>query len=749
MEYIVWVGPRDSDIKYSKYFSDSICYYSQNNYCNIRKAHIYGKFFIDFVETKMIQILSVHKNAKFVFYNPKIAYNLDAELMKHVLCLNPKYILHLLSDKIYTRYWLGNYVPVLPSLLLDSHNLSFKSLSMKLGFSNAYIVQQNKSSGGFGTFYLSNDNESLINNLRTNYNELFIISPYIKNSISINVNAIIYNQSIKLFAPSLQIVENNQNRLLYHGADYKAFQMFSDEIIEKINENAKIILKMVQKLGYRGIIGIDFILEGDRIYFQEINPRFQASSFLIDEELYKHQLPSIAEMNTNAFYADNEISYDTEKIQINTSFYKYIYANNARHLYHVESIASKSEYVKALCLDGWKHTTNVENDAYCYSIIFSTNITSPNLDGNYNLYSNIGGEEEFLSKHINTLLGLKIALINQGCVINEDAKTRLKEMGILKNATFSAIDFQLTNGLHINTPVNLKFTEFTPFIIGVNSNRQLILNYYEMPISTLQMEMQPKWTELKTQNDVSYSRIAYLSTDRLRIKHEFTCDFKKNGKGCTFCSIPNSIVQFNDNDLKEVIEYLIKEPSYRHILIGGGSGNLLQEHERIVYITQLIRNNNKELPIYLMSLPPNDKRILELYKEVGITEIAFNIEIWDRALAKQLMPGKGQIPLENYLDMLKEGTKLWGTNGNVRAALIVGLNSEHELLDGITTLCESGIQPMLSVFRPMPKTKLESLVPPSNSTLLSIFLQAQYICHQNNLELGPTCDACKNNMLAI
>ena len=31
MEYLVWVGPRDSDMKFSKSIKECICYYSNNN----------------------------------------------------------------------------------------------------------------------------------------------------------------------------------------------------------------------------------------------------------------------------------------------------------------------------------------------------------------------------------------------------------------------------------------------------------------------------------------------------------------------------------------------------------------------------------------------------------------------------------------------------------------------------------------------------------------------------------------------
>ena len=48
----------------------------------------------------------------------------------------------------------------------------------------------------------------------------------------------------------------------------------------------------------------------------------------------------------------------------------------------------------------------------------------------------------------------------------------LVEQGIVKKAAFSSIDFQLSNGLYINAPVGLKFTDFSPFSIKVASNKK-------------------------------------------------------------------------------------------------------------------------------------------------------------------------------------------------------------------------------------------------------------------------------------
>lgn len=748
MGYLVWVGPRDSDIQFSKSFKESICYFSEKNLIPDRKAHIYGKTFIDFIESKMEYILQLHPEASFIFYNPKIAYSLNPEIRERVLCLNKKYVLELLSDKIYTRYWMGNFVPVLPSILQDSIHLSFSELESKLEVSNAYIVQQNRSSGGFGTFYVSRENH-MLDLLREASNELFIISPYIENSLSINVNALVGKKQIYHFPISLQIIEKNDNRLVYHGADYISAQNLSSDIQAKIQKYSELILEHIQSLGYRGIVGIDFIVKGDNVYFQEINPRYQASSFLIDASLTTQGYPDLTRMNISLFYGQDDLDLDTLSISIDYSFYKYLYEEDSEHLYYVEKIAKNNPYVSHICLDGWRDDIKAEKDSYCYAIVFSTNITSLNFDGGYNLYPNITGQEEYLRENISTRIGLKIALLNQGCVITEDAINFLNSKGFIKKAVFSSIDFQLSDGLYINSPVNLKFTDFSPFNICINSDKHLELNYYNKTISKINIEMQANWNNLLTKNNVTYSTIAYLSTDRLRLKHEVACELKKKGHGCAFCSVPVSRKNFNMDDLKEVIEKLLPNPEFRHILIGGGSGDPIIEYKKIIGISKFIRTINSDIPIYLMSLPPFETNVLEKYKEAGINEISFNIEIWNRTLAQKLMPGKGQISLETYLHALQDATKLWGTTGNVRTALIVGLDNSETLLEGIRILCKNGIQPMLSVFRPMKNTELESLVPPPNKMLLSIYERAQNICMQYNLKLGPTCDACKNNMLAI
>lgn len=71
------------------------------------------------------------------------------------------------------------------------------------------------------------------------------------------------------------------------------------------------------------------------------------------------------------------------------------------------------------------------------------------------------------------------------------------------------------------------------------------------------------------------------------------------------------------------------------------------------------------------------------------------------------------------------------------------------LLEGIEKICSLGAAPILLVFRPIPGTVSENLVPLSNSELLDLFYKASAICEKYNLELGPQCIPCQNNTLSL
>lgn len=197
----------------------------------------------------------------------------------------------------------------------------------------------------------------------------------------------------------------------------------------------------------------------------------------------------------------------------------------------------------------------------------------------------------------------------------------------------------------------------------------------------------------------------------------------------------------------EVIDYCLVNISFRHFLIGGGTYSIEGGWDIVIEIASYIHSKcNKK--IYLMSIPPSSPEILADLYNAGITEVAFNMEIFNRDYAIKVMPGKGKITEENYFSIFKEAVKIWGKKGNVRSLLIYGFDPLNTFLEGIETLCKNGVEPIISIFRPLKDTPMENLIPPSTIELFSLYQDCQNIVHKYSLILGPDCVECQNNTLS-
>lgn len=346
-------------------------------------------------------------------------------------------------------------------------------------------------------------------------------------------------------------------------------------------------------------------------------------------------------------------------------------------------------------------------------------------------------------------LNVKISLLNQGVKIENKAKDYLASLGEVRHAVFSAVDITIFNDMHINCPSDVKLISFTPWIIKLSCEQELQLFYHDHFISNVSLDMADIYAKRCTKSGLPYEMVSFWATDRMRIHHTISCAFKRNEKGCRFCEVPKLCNKYDVNDIFEIIDfYICNANNFRHFLIGGGSEPIEQEENHIAEIAEYIKKKCDK-PIYLMCLPPEKASTLMHWYQAGITEVAFNIEIYDRKLAKKYMPGKGYIPLSQYINALNEATKIWGKEGNVRTLFIVGLEQRETLIEGVKTVSSFGVMPVLSIFRALKGTEMQDVVPPPNEWLMEIYNECEKICSKNALHLGPACPACQNNTLSL
>lgn len=758
MNKIIAIGPREQDFAYTNgFFSESITLYGTNSETNVSYSGTYkhrinhNVFSMEqgeFVEKKMLEAINVDPGVRFMSYDPNQAYDCDKKIVERTLCLNAKELMDKLNYKVSFREWAEDVCRVHHSELLNGSECRYDKLKERDKKYDSFVVQANFATGGEGTYILTALNADVVE-MEIEEGEQYLVSGYEYYNIPVNTHAIIYDEEIQIFPVSIQIMQMHHNRLLYQGSDFVEAERIDESALREFRQYVKNICVKLQEEGYRGITGIDAMIVNGDVYILEMNNRFQGSTLLLNLALRDAGIPSMQELNYESFCKKNS-QYDIGKLRVPYSCFTYIANENGRpNKGHKRNFREEKTvvgiYDEGLCLD-W----DIAPYATLERVVFCTNVLTVTDDGRVILHPNIpdmsdGWFEEITEKE--NRLYLKIALINQGVVLTEKAKRYLENNGGIREGVYNAVDIYLKD-MVINSAVRVKFTELSPFHIEAKDNK-LILYCGDVPLGDIWIQKADILSECTTSSGSKVKDMCLLATDRVRIQHSTNCHFKRCGVGCEFCEVEDHEFSFQMQDIREAIDlYLNSEYDFRHFLIGGRSDKPDREAEEILEIVSHI-NGRGQWPIYVMCVPPGKREILRKFYDAHVTEIAFNLEIWDRTLARKWMPGKGAIPRKRYIDMLGYAAELWGKTGNVRSAFIVGLEPETSLLEGIREICRLGVAPILSVFRPIPGTKGENYAPSTNEELLSIYLKTKDICEKYGLKPGPECVPCQNNTLSM
>lgn len=758
MRHILWIGPRESDISdqgslicasTTIFGSGTGNNHSYSKDIGVRIDHNQpGSLPDEYCNKMTAKWFEKYPDLKILYYNPIYSSGLPQCYQNRVIGRNALPLLRLLDSKRASRKLAAKRIPVVPYQQVDSIE-QLKNAMPKLSEGVRYILQEDHASGGAGTHIVDKDNsEAYFSSFDPD--KAYFVSPFIEKSISVNIHCILFDDKIVIFPGSIQLVKVENAKIIYMGADFITYQDIPQAARENIKQCGEEFCLMLHQMGYRGVLGIDSLLFNQQAHFLEVNARFQASTPLLNRALQEQNLPSIQELHLVACGGGTAPQSDNlAQIRVPYSMAIYTVENWNKHIEVFDRLPDPE--AADVILDGYDPDEPARTGAYLFHVLFQTNLCSINPDGALWIYENLYDIADTFSAEIyeKDPLHIKVSLLNQGVLLTEKAKAFLKKQGDIRHAVFSAVDITVLNGLQVNCPNDVKFVMLSPWKIDLNESGNLKLYYRGAEICPVSIDMADPYANQFTESGVPFRTISFWATDRMRIHHTISCIFKKNDQGCRFCEVPKQNMVCDLADIYEVVDfYLEYANTFRHFLIGGGSEPLEQEASRITQIVKYIRSKSDK-PIYLMCLPPRDLSVLKHWHEAGVTEIAFNLEIFDRAVAEQFMPGKGRFPLSQYLSALEAAVELWGADGNVRTLFIAGLERTESLLHGIEAVASRGVMPILSVFRALYNTETGNIVPPSNEWLIDLFQAGEAICRQYRLHLGPSCPACQNNTLSL
>lgn len=749
---LVWIGPRESDILYSGLdFAQSITFNGSNQDGNTsftteigtRINHISDgeKWNTRYFLKKKLSSLLTDPSVRFLFYNPAQSFGLGEEIWKRTLCANSKELSNFFRSKANMRSFAQECIPVVPYVHFTGRALPKIQFDTFVG--DRYILQTTCSSAGEGTHLLSI--EGCVDYI-TNHSEAeeYILSPYLKNAIPINVHMVIFEQECIVLPPSFQLISQQNHVFSYIGGDFHT--NLSDEQYALILKHSRALGEKMRSVGYRGVCGVDYMLTKNKLFFLEVNTRFQASSFLANKLLQKEDKPTI--------HALNKLAFDGKKPPLK-SFVRFsepegFFTINGDHIpTWLQNKKTETTIPLEIIWDGFSPHMNLTPRAYLCRAVTNESLCWPSPDDQLYIAPNIlRDSENWQSKVLSSdSLALKIGLLNQGIRFSPEAKKALARKGSIRQGVFQSVDLTFPNGSVINSPYHNKFSDLTPYCIEWNGT-DFLLSYEKVPLSTVTLAAADPHRDRTASGGTRFRDAAFLATDRLRIHHEFRCYFKACGNGCRFCNLKQKTGCFSIEDVCEVIDFYLEHVPFRHFLIGGGSGCDAEETSNILALVRHIRSKSDK-PIYAMCLPPKDLSVLSEYHKAGINEIGFNLELFDRAIAAEIMPGKGQIPLSQYEMAYREAVRLWGRHGDVRSLMVLGLEPLNSFYQGIAWLCKLGVMPIVSVFRPMDNIGLRHALPPSNEQIETAFYRGAEIAAQYGLILGPACHACRNNTLSM
>lgn len=218
----------------------------------------------------------------------------------------------------------------------------------------------------------------------------------------------------------------------------------------------------------------------------------------------------------------------------------------------------------------------------------------------------------------------------------------------------------------------------------------------------------PSWYMKKTFSAVPMGEVFLLEGYRnLMGSLGDPCCFFRKSEQCKFCGYLGGKNGLTTQDFSEVVCEAFFENSDITVTLTNGNSYSADRgcHKYIPYVNQIVSDiskkfPNRTVPIQIECSPPENFEYLYDLIKAGVSSFSINYECFSSDVRKSVMPGKGSIPVLQYEMAWKYVISKLG-RGRVSSAILFGLDSYQDMLDGLLWLADLGVRPNVIPFRPM------------------------------------------------
>lgn len=166
---------------------------------------------------------------------------------------------------------------------------------------------------------------------------------------------------------------------------------------------------------------------------------------------------------------------------------------------------------------------------------------------------------------------------------------------------------------------------------------------------------------------------------------------------CKYCPVPKLQGHVkSDEEVLRIIDEVLRTGNLKAISLTSGVETSVEgEVERVIKLLPALKKYNVSIGV---SVYPTEGCSRKFY-EAGASEVKYNVETMDREIFNKVC---GDLSLDYILDRLREAVDVFGKN-RVFSNFIIGLGeSDDSVRDGIETLAQMGVIPVLRPVNPHP-----------------------------------------------
>jgi hypothetical protein len=340
---------------------------------------------------------------------------------------------------------------------------------------------------------------------------------------------------------------------------------------------------------------------------------------------------------------------------------------------------------------------------------------------------------------------LKLDLYCKGMKIDDSCKTDEEGRGIFRTRAGlgSGLELILPDELWTNVPVLESFVEQSPYILKRENGKYIIYRNTDgtdEKIAEIKLPRQPKFYEKLTSNGTPMRKIGVLQGTYLGIYPTGVCEYwlQEPKQQCKFCSVGLNLgvqeeVEKRVQDVVETVIEARKEMgiTYVHFNTGFYEGDSFMDQLE-PYIIAVKKETG--LLIGVQTPPHHNLNWYHRLKEIGVNQVSFCFELWDRKSFENCCPGKNaHFGLDRYLDAVEYCAKLFPTtNGEI----IAGLEPPESSIAAINWMTRIGAIPTVCIFRPLVGTEWQDVPSPKTEDMIPIFARMYDACIEKGLPMG-------------